>query len=385
MLRVEIVLKRFVISYLRRTDMGLEKLILNLLLGICRPFVCLLPIQKRKVTFISLTMNTLSGDFKKIVSELEKDNQLKLKYNLVKFEKTLLGKFKYLLNCFTQLYEVCTSHVVIINDNNYVISKFKRNGVKVIQIWHACGAVKKFGNQIERQYHIQNYDYVISCADEWKTAFSQAFGVNQNQVIACGLPRTDALCDSAKVEQYRNTLIKRFPILKDSYVYLYAPTFRGNIIGGFRYETLPLEHMLQQLPENSIIMYKMHPLLGDVNMGSHPRILNMNKENLNALLCIADCLISDYSSVIFDYSIVGRKMIFYVPDLENYKETIGLNVDYENMPGDICESVPSLTESMKKQSTIRDSRLDVFRDVYFKSCDGKNAKRIAQLIHKVAG
>lgn len=364
--------------------MGIEKLILNILLGICRPFICLLPIQKRKVTFISLTIDTLSGDFKKIVTELEKDNNLKLKYNLVKFETSFIGKFKYLLNCFVQLYEICTSHVVIINDNNYVISKFKRRGVKVIQIWHACGAVKKFGNQIKRQYRIQNYDYVISCADEWKTAYSQAFGVDENQVIACGLPRTDSLCDSAKVEQYRSLMIKRFPRIKDAYVYLYAPTFRGNIIGGFRYETLPLEDIIEQLPENSVIMYKMHPLLGDVNMGMHPRVLNMNKENLNALLSVTDCLISDYSSVIFDYSIVGKRMIFYVPDLENYKKTIGLNVVYGNMPGDICEDIPSLIKSMKKQSMIRDSRLNVFRDLYFHSCDGGNAKRIAQLIQKVA-
>ena len=140
--------------------MGLEKLILNILLGICRPFVCLFPIKANKVTFISLTMDTLSGEFKKIVTELEGSN-LDLHYNLVKFEKTIAGKFRYLLNCFKQLYEVCTSKVIILNDNNYVISKFKRKDVKVIQIWHACGAVKQFGNQIPREYPIQNYDCLL--------------------------------------------------------------------------------------------------------------------------------------------------------------------------------------------------------------------------------
>lgn len=363
--------------------MGLEKLILNILLGICKPFVCLIPIKEKKITFISLTMESLSGDFKSIAEELEKNKDLELHYNLVKFEKTITGKLKYLCNCFLQLCEACTSHVVIINDNNYVISKFKRKGVKVIQIWHACGAVKKFGNQIKRQYRIQNYDYVISCSDEWKMVFSEAFGVRTDQVIACGLPRTDLLCDGIQVERYRNRLYEEFPVLKNSYVYLYAPTFRGNIIGGFHYETLPLEDILSQLPENSVIMYKMHPLLGDIKMGENPKILNMNKGDLNALLCVTDCLISDYSSVIFDYSIVGKNMIFYVPDLMDYKKTIGLNVNYESMPGDICEDVSSLINSMKKQNIIRDTRLNDFRDLYFNSCDGKNAKRIAQLIYKV--
>ena len=110
----------------------------------------------------------------------------------------------------------------------------------------------------------------------------------------------------------------------------------------------------------------------------------MNKENLNALLCVSDCLISDYSSVIFDYSIVGRKMIFYVPDLADYTQTIGLNVAYDHMPGDICQDVSALISSMRKQDRKRDSRLDAFRDTYFHSCDGNNAKRIAQLIEKTA-
>ena len=233
-----------------------------------------------------------------------------------------------------------------------------------------------------REYPIQNYDYVISCSDAWKSAFSQAFGVKEEAVISCGLPRVDVLHKEEKVQQLKERMIKQYPILKEAFVYLYAPTFRGNIIKGFHYEQLPFEKMLQQLPKNSVIMYKMHPLLGDIDMGHHPRILNMNQENLNALLCVSDCLISDYSSVIFDYSIVGKQMIFYVPDLQEYKDTIGLNVVYEQMPGDICTTQTALLSSMQKQRTKRDPRLDSFTNAYFTYHDGNNAKRIAQLIVK---
>lgn len=362
--------------------MGIEKIILNILMGICRPFMLLFPIKKNKVTFISLTMKTLSGDFEKIVEEL-KEHDVDMHFNLVKFEKTLFGKFKYLLNCFLQLYEVSTSSVIIINDNNYVISKWKRKGVKIIQIWHACGAVKKFGNQIKREYHIQNYDYVISCSDEWKTAFSEAFDISKNNVISCGLPRTDELCHEDSIQQLRDGMYEKYPILKNAYIYLYAPTFRGNIIGGFRYEKVNLLNMIEKLPQNTIILYKMHPLLGNIDMGKHERILNMNNEDLNSLLCVSDCLISDYSSVIFDYSIVGKQTIFYVPDLEEYKNTIGLNVNYDEMPGDICYSEEQLLESMKKQISSKDKRLDLFSKKYFKYTDGKNAKRIANLINEI--
>ncbi|MCI8850892.1 MAG: CDP-glycerol--glycerophosphate glycerophosphotransferase [Erysipelotrichaceae bacterium] len=364
--------------------MKLEKIILNILLNVCRPFMLLLPIKMNKVTFISLTSKTLSGDFKAIYNELSNSN-LDIHFNLVRFEKTVPGKLKYLFNCFIQLYEVYTSHVIVINDNNYVISKFKRKGVCVVQIWHACGAIKKFGNQIKREYPIQNYDYVISCSDVWKPIFSEAFDVKQNQIIPCGLPRIDALCMPKQVRQYREEMMTKYPVLRDSYVYLYAPTFRGNIIGGLHYEGVPLERMMKELPENSVIMYKMHPLLGNISLGDNPRILNMNEENLNALLCVTDCLISDYSSVIFDYSIIGKQMIFYAPDLDNYNKEIGLNVNYDDMPGDICLSIETLLESMKKQKNDRDLRLDTFRDMYFYTCDGKNSRRIAELILKAAG
>ena len=59
----------------------------------------------------------------------------------------------------------------------------KPKNVKVLQIWHACGAVKKFGNQIKRQYPVQNYDYVLCNAEYWKDPYSQAFNVEKDQPV----------------------------------------------------------------------------------------------------------------------------------------------------------------------------------------------------------
>ena len=54
----------------------------------------------------------------------------------------------------------------------------------MLQVWHACGAVKKFGNEIDRQYEIKNYDYVLSTSDEWKPVYAKAFGVDEHQNAA---------------------------------------------------------------------------------------------------------------------------------------------------------------------------------------------------------
>lgn len=361
--------------------MGIEKLILRMMLGFYKPFLLLCKIQPKKVTFISLTMTSLNTDFQKIVNELA-NSGLDVHFNLVKFKKTKWGKFKYLLNCFRQMHDIYTSKVVVINDNNYVVSQFKRKGVIVVQIWHACGAIKKFGNQIQRAYKISNYDYVISCADAWKPAYAQAFGVKMDQVITCGLPRTDVLCDQLKVMNMRNKMLQKDPRLANKYIYLYAPTFRGNIMNGFHHETLPFDDMIKKLPDECVILYKMHPLLGDIHMGYDERIINVNQADLNALFCVADCLISDYSSIIFDFSILQKRMIFYVPDIDEYKKTVGLNVNYQTMPGAICTNVEALITSMQDVHSTYQKELAAFRKKYMPATDGHNAKRIAALILK---
>ena len=99
-----------------------------------------------------------------------------------------------MLNCFRQLYEINTSKLIILNDNNFVVTKFKRKGTYVLQTWHACGAIKKFGNQLTtRQYPVKNYDVVLANSSYWTQAYSEAFGVKQEQIAITGMPRVDVL------------------------------------------------------------------------------------------------------------------------------------------------------------------------------------------------
>ena len=169
--------------------MGLSKIILNIALKIVDILTFYIRPKKNHITFISLTQSELSSDFKLIDKQLRHENKYDIHYILLMFEKNLWGDFKYFLNCLKQLVEIKKSSLVILNDNNYVISHMKPKNVKVLQIWHACGAVKKFGNQIKRQYPVQNYDYVLCNAEYWKDPYSQAFNVEKDQVLVTGMPR----------------------------------------------------------------------------------------------------------------------------------------------------------------------------------------------------
>ena len=127
--------------------MGVKKIILNLILSIEMFFISFLKIKKNRITFISLETDHLESDFKEIYDHLD-HSRYDIKLCLIHYNKNLLGQLLYFINCIKQLYLVNTSSFVLINDNNYVISHFKRKEVKVLQVWHAVGALKKFGNAL---------------------------------------------------------------------------------------------------------------------------------------------------------------------------------------------------------------------------------------------
>ena len=361
--------------------MGLKKLILHMVLWFFYQLAKCLPVRQNRITFVTLTSQILTGDFKLLDEELKRYPDIEIRYILTKFEKTIKGDLLYFLNCIKQVFLINTSKVVILNDNNYVVSHFKRSQVRVLQVWHACGAVKKFGNEIDRQYEIKNYDYVLSTSDQWKPVYAKAFGVNEHQVLPLGIPRTDALFSKACRLAYRNELLEKYPELQGKYVILYTPTFRGNIIKGLRHVDLDLSSLIEKLPDHYAVMYKMHPLLRDVDLGSGERILNVTDEELNHLYTVADCLITDYSSILFDFSIMEKKVILYTPDLAEYGETLGFNIDLKSIPFPVCQTAESLTKELCITDYDKTS-IKAFKDMYFMYQDGESNKRVSSFIYQ---
>lgn len=361
--------------------MGLKKLILNIMLRICNVFVKLRPIQKDKIAFVSLESKHLESDLKLIYNALDQ-KKYRLVSVLTSFEKNSLWmNFLYLINTIKQIFIINTSALVIINDNNYVISKFKRKGVKVLQVWHAAGAIKKFGNVIPREYTIANYDYVLCNGEYWKKPYSEAFGVEENQVIVTGMPRLDCLCDEQFLKKARQELYQRYPELKDKKIILYAPTFRGNIVQGMKKVDMNIRWLIKQLGEDYAFLYKMHPLLKTENLSDDRRIYNMNKENLHSLFSITDVLISDFSSVVFDFSLLNKPIYYYVPDLEEYLGDRGCFLPYQQLMEEcMAKNEEQLLELIRNGEKGNEEKL---RNAYLDYSDGKNLDRTIMFIEKV--
>lgn len=359
--------------------MGIKKTIIYIILKIVNIFVSRCSLKQNQIAFISLESNQLESDLKLIYDELKDKQQYTLKTVLINYnKKSLINNFLYMLNCIKQIYVINTSKVVLITDNNYVISNFKRPGVKVIQVWHAAGAIKKFGNAIKREYPIKNYDYVIANSDYWNEPYQEAFNVSSQSIITTGMPRIDHLVDANYLSQTKNKLYAKYPILKDKKIILYAPTFRGNIYQGFRAVNFDAPAILDALGDEYIMLYKFHPLLLNATLPADSRIINMNHEDTHDLFTISDILISDFSSIIFDYSLLNKPMCFFVPDLDEYLESLGCFVDYRKvMPGAICSNEKEVVAALQS-----DLKYDIkkFSELFFKYHDGNNTKRIAAFI-----
>ena len=358
--------------------MKIKQFILNIVLSICNFITKFLKIDQNKIAFVSLEGKELSGDLKMIYDRL-KDKDYKLVCVLTEFRNNgLLMNFLYFLNTIKQIFVINTSKLVIINDNNYVISKYKKEGVKVLQIWHACGAIKKFGNIMNRTYKIANYDYVLACGNYWKKPYSEAFGVSEDSVIVTGLPKLDLLCD-------QGTLKKRFyakhPDLKDKHIILYAPTFRGNIYKGMKQVNINLDKVAKSLKGQYVILYKLHPLLKDVSLGSSEFVINMNDSDLYELFSVSDLLVSDFSSIILDYSLLDKPIYYYAPDVDKYISKRGCFIDYKAITeGLLAKNEEELAALIK--SRIKGNE-ELLRKRFMDHHDDQNTQRVIDLIQKI--
>ena len=365
--------------------MSIARLILNMIMGPMYWITLLFPIKQNKIAFISLSSEKLEGDFKIIARKLEAKEEYEIVYVLAKFKRTLTGCFAYFFALMKQLYHINTAHLVLLDSNNYAVSYFKKKEVKVLQVWHASGAIKKFGNDVERSYPIRSYDYVLACADVWKPFYASAFGVREDQVVPIGIPRTDRIFSKKRMKKYQKEIETLYPQILGHKVVLYAPTFRGNIMKDYHYEKIDLAKMKAKLGDDYCIMYKMHPLLREASLDEQedPMIINANDISIKRLFAVSDYLISDYSSVVFEYSVLGKPVLFYTPDLKQYEEEVGTYFDYETtMPGPICYDEDTLTKYILEDHFDME-KIKRFRNRFFKYRDGKSTKRVIAFIDEI--
>lgn len=233
---------------------------------------------------------------------------------------------------------------------------------------------------------VKKYNYMISPNSFCTEVFQSAFQINRERLIETGYPRNDVLTNITEDEI---TLIKkRLHLPLDKKIVLYAPTWRDNsyVTKGYTFELKADFHKWKEiLGEDTIVIFKPHYLIinkfeGDTSLDGFLYSIDA-KEDINDLYIVSDALITDYSSVFFDYAILNRPIYFYMYDLVEYKDELrGFYLDiYKDLPGDIYENEDALLKAIS-DSTFDYKRLAEFNKRFNHAQTGDCAKKVCDIV-----
>lgn len=229
---------------------------------------------------------------------------------------------------------------------------------------------------------VAKYNYMIAPNEFSFQVFQSAFQINPERLIKTGYPRNDFLtnCTAEKIQEVK----EKFKIPKDKKVLLYAPTWRDNSFNtrGYTFELKANFHRWKEvLGQDYIVLFKPHYLIinkfeGDKSLDDFVISVDANAD-INDLYIISDLLVTDYSSVFFDYANLNRPMYFYMFDLEEYADELrGFYFDiYETMPGDIIQDEDQLLQKIKEGSYDY-QKLATFNAKFNAWQDGKASQRV---------
>lgn len=299
----------------------------------------------------------------------------------------LVAKLRYLLRMIRGTYHVRTAGLVIV-DNAYLPVHVAPHPARttVVQVWHAAGALKRFGMDTlvppaepERTFLHRHYDLVVSSGEESRVPWSRAMRTPVDRVLALGTPRTDVLHDPAALAAARARILAANPALGGRRVVLWAPTFRGR--GKDRTGAMGLDgvRLRALLPPDHVLAIKTHP---NVDPAVQPAagfdVVARRDEDLNDWLAAADVLVTDYSSSIFEWALLRRPLVLVTDDLEAYEADPGLYLDYRtDMIGTQVRDTDAAAAAILG-ATVDASAWDTFIARHMGACDGAAADRVAE-------
>lgn len=355
-------------------------------------------IDKEKVVFIEVRMPEISDNFRYIYDELKNKYTYKISTHFLHMSFSRWREYEQF--CKKMVVDVADAKYVFLNDASNVFSCLPlRKETVVTQLWHACGAFKKFGMSIAElkfgddkktlgkyPYH-GNYTHVTVSAPEVVWAYEEAMNVRheENIVKPVGISRTDIFYDPEMKKLAFDRLYSVFPQARGKKIILYAPTFRGRVASAKTPDEFDMQMMCDALGKEYVMLFKHHPFVKNrpmIDDAFSDFARDVTEElSIEDLLFVSDICISDYSSLVFEYSLFERPMIFFAYDLEDYFDWRGFYYKYDEfVPGPICRSGKEVLDCIKTMETNFDKHIVTqFKEKYMSACDGHSTERIMRL------
>lgn len=282
--------------------------------------------------------------------------------------------------------------------------QYPRKDQIFVQCWHGT-PLKRLGydldnpdnvlntkKEIRNKYRIdaKKFKYLLSPSKFATEKFISAWNLKEigkeDCIIEQGYPRNDFLINHTKDDIQK--IKDKLKINTNRKIILYAPTWRDNQHQsgiGYTYKTQVDFDMLQrELGQDYIILFRAHYLVAnEFDLKKHEGFIYdvSNVDDINELYVISDILITDYSSVFFDYANLKRPIIYYMYDLEKYKDNMrGFYINLKELPGNIVKTEKELINEIEnaKVNFKYNDKYTEFNNKYNYLDDGEASKRVVE-------
>ncbi len=354
---------------------------------------------RRQVVLATAHSTGISGNLAFIREELaRREPPIRTLTLAYRPEPTLRGLLPSAVNAFRSGYHLARARMFAVDD--YFLPMYlvrPRAGTTFVQVWHASGAFKRFGYSVldktfgqtdafvRRVAIHSNYDVCLVSAKRFAPYYAEAFRQPMDRFdSSIGIPRTDVFFGERRAAAEARVRA-RYPLPARRTI-LYAPTFRGETISRARSpEELDLGALQQALGDDHVVLLRQHPFVRDARP-IEPALADFvvdvsDYHDINELMLVSDVLVTDYSSAIYEYSLLGRPMAFFAPDHAAYEQERGFYFDFRSgVPGPIFETTDALAGWLRTGEFDLD-RVATFRAESFDVADGHATERfVDQLV-----
>lgn len=310
-------------------------------------------------------------------------------------KKIYFFETKNVWHMLMSIYHLATASHVFVDNYVGVFSGIRfRRGVKPVQMWHAAGAIKRFGwtdpetslrsktAQARFQAVYDQFNYIPVGSRKMADIFAKSFNLNKTHFLQTGVPMTDFYFDTDAKSLAVENVLRRFPEARDKKIILYAPTFRKDQLDHQPLQ-LNVTELLSALPNAYVIMVRLHPAVRNTTiLPDHKRLIDVGEySKVNELLATTDILVTDYSSLPFEFALLRRKMIFFLYDLAEYKKQTGTwaeSLDF--FPGPTVMNTTELINHIVDPD-INYQQIDNFNMLWNEFSDGRSSRKLIDKIY----
>jgi CDP-ribitol ribitolphosphotransferase len=296
-------------------------------------------------------------------------------------------------------YHLARARLFVVDDYFFPIYPIRpRGGTRIVQVWHASGAFKRFGYSLAGKTfgaddvllrHVRihaNYDLCLISSASVAPAYAEAFDQPIERFTSeIGVPRTDPFFDPEWRESTAAAVRQRYRVPEGRTVVLYAPTFRGTRVDRARAAgLLDLARLRAIIGADHVVLVRLHPFVRAsdwmapslegfaIDVSDHPEI--------GDLMLVSDHLVTDYSSAIFEFSLLGRPISFFAPDLEAYERERGFYLAWpDDLPGPAFAETDSLGAHLLGGAFDLEA-VDRLRRASFDVADGSATRRFVERV-----